>query len=456
MENHLGHHAVVIGGSMAGLMTARVLANHFAQVTVLERDYIDGRPAVHKSIPQGHHIHALLLGGLQILSSLYPDFTAKLEQLGAVRCRLGQDMAYLLPDGKAYSASGVVREPRDLGLDWYLQSRELLEHCVRQCTRALAKVRSENNCTVQGLSYNHGRVDGIRYSSSNGAVSLAADLVVDAGGRGSHVPRWLRELGFRTPAETTIGVDLAYASAKFKIPPYYDEPERVLGAVLPNPQYPNGGAISEIEEDTWHVSLVGRFGQYPPTDEAGFFAFAKSLHTPKLYELLKDAERITDIVQHRFPTSVQRHYERLTAFPEGLLVLGDALCSFNPAYGQGMSVAALQVKALQQVLTERAAQPQGLDGLAQTFFPKVAEVITTPWLLAANLDLLFPQTKGERPPDLEEGVRYFAAVDALTKEDVEVHRLLTEVFQLTKPLSVLNEEPLRSRALEQLQKQARA
>jgi 2-polyprenyl-6-methoxyphenol hydroxylase-like FAD-dependent oxidoreductase len=125
-------------------------------------------------------------------------------------------------------------------------------------------------------------------------------------------------------------------------------------------------------------------------------AFARSLHTPKLYDLIKDAERVTDIVSHRFPTSMQRHYERLTAIPEGLLVLGDALCSFNPVYGQGMSVAALQVNVLQQLLAERAARAQGLGGVALPFFAKAAEVIATPWMLTANFDLMYPQTRGER------------------------------------------------------------
>jgi 2-polyprenyl-6-methoxyphenol hydroxylase-like FAD-dependent oxidoreductase len=181
-------------------------------------------------------------------------------------------------------------------------------------------------------------------------------------------------------------------------------------------------------------------------------AFAKSLHTRKLYDLIKDAERVTDITSYRFPRSVQRHYERLTSFPEGLLVLGDAVSSFNPFYGQGMSSAALQVQALQQLLTERAAGSQGLAGLALSFFPRAAEIIETPWSLTASQDLAYPQTQGERPANLEEEAQYFADLDALTAEDVEVHRLLVDVFNLAKPLSSLREEPLRSRVEAQQQK----
>src|SRR5262245_13910877 len=117
MAQHLGQQAVVIGGSLAGLMAARVLADHFDAVTVLERDHLDDRPALHQSIPQGHHVHGLLLGGQRVMASLYPGFLEQLDTLGAVRCRAGRDVAYYLPDGKAYSITGTVREARDLGFD---------------------------------------------------------------------------------------------------------------------------------------------------------------------------------------------------------------------------------------------------------------------------------------------------------------------------------------------------
>ena len=452
MADRLGRHAVVIGGSLAGLMTARVLADHFDQVTILERDQIGDNPAVHKSIPQGNHLHALLLGGQQAMSSLYPDFTEAMNQLGAVRFRAGVEAAFYLPDGKAYNLAGTVRNPYDLGFDFYSQSRGLIEHCVRQCTLALTNVSFESGSPVQSLIYEDARVQGVMCGHPGRQYTLAADFVVDAGGRGSRAPRWLRELGFRVAEETAIGVDFAYASTKFRIPDSYDEPERLLGFIAPPPDYLKGALMEEIEDRTWHLTLAGRFGDFPPSDEDGFFAFAQSLHTPKLYNLIKDAERVAEIVLYRFPTSVLRHYEQLTTFPEGFLVLGDAISSFNPIYGQGMSSAALQVKELQQLLTERASGSDGLEGLALAFFPKAAEVVTAPWTLAANADFAFPQTKGERPPDSRESRRYFGALIGLTAEDMEVYKLVTEVFHLAKPLSALREEPLRSRVEARLRK----
>lgn len=403
MGNLLGQHAVVIGGSITGLMTARVLADHFAHVTVLERDHIEEPPAIHKSIPQGNHYHAVLLGGQQVLVALYPDFLATLRRFGAVPVRVGEEMVWYLPDGKAYSASVTpVRAPQYLGFEVHSQSCGVLEHCVRTCTLALANVHCESDSIVQGLLYEKGRVRGVRYAHAGEGEVLAADLVVDAGGRGSHVPRWLTELGFQSPRETAIGVDIGYASTKFRVPATYDELERMQVFLGPPPQFANAAIMGEIEHRTWHVTLVGRFGQYPPTDEAGFLAFARSLHTPRLYSLIKDAERVADIVPYRFPSSLRRHYEQLTTFPEGFLVLGDAICSFNPVYGQGMSVAALQVRVLQQLLTARGAETHGLEGLALAFFPKAAEVILTPWTLAIGQDLAYPQTTGERPPNMAE------------------------------------------------------
>jgi 2-polyprenyl-6-methoxyphenol hydroxylase-like FAD-dependent oxidoreductase len=452
MEEYFGHHAVVIGGSLAGLMTARVLADHFDTVTVIERDGIKNGPTLRRSIPQGSHLHTLLLAGQQVMASLYPRFLEKLETLGAVRCRAGRELVFYLPTGKAFSITGTVRRPRDLGFDIICQSRGLLEYCVRQCTSEFTNIRFENESAAQGLIYENGRIRGVRYHRSDKSHVLDADFVVDAGGRRSAAPRWLQELGFHAPEETTIRVDIGYASTKFCIPAGYHEPERVMLFVGPPPDYPNGAIMEVIENNTWHVTLAGRFGNYPPHEGEGFFAFAQSLHTPKLSNLIKDADRIADITHYRFPTSVQRHYERLASFPEGFLVLGDAISSFNPFYGQGMSSTALQVQTLQQLLTERASKVRPLENLALSFFERAAEIILTPWTLAANQDFAYPQTQGERPSDFEERIQYFMGVDALTAEDPAVHRLLFEVLNLAKPLAALREEPLRSRVQAHRQK----
>ena len=441
MASRLGQHAVIIGGSVAGLTAARVLSDHFARVTVLERDPVAERPEVRKSVPQGHHVHTLLLGGERALSALYPGFTDRLRSMGAVSWRTGLDNAVFRPDGKVRTlALGSVREARDLGFDAYNQSRGVLEHCIRRATLEIANVELRADTSVQSVVFENGRVCGVRC----GDASVAAELVVDASGRGSRAPRWLAELGYKPPQETAIGVDLGYASTRFRVPDSYAEPERYLAFFGPAPRYTSGAYLAAIEDGQWILTLVGRFGAYPPTDEAGFLAFAASLHTPLLHNLVKDAERVAEIAPFRYAQSVHRHYERLETFPAGFLVIGDAVCSFNPVYGQGMSTAAQQARALQQVL----AGATGLDGLAQAFFPKAAEVIAAPWAFTASADLAFPQTRGDRSVLSKERARYFSALGELMNDDIEVHRLVAEVLQLAKPLSFLMEEPLRSRVAE--------
>jgi 2-polyprenyl-6-methoxyphenol hydroxylase-like FAD-dependent oxidoreductase len=390
-----------------------------------------------------------LQGGQQVLSSLYPGFTGELRRLGATQAIVGRDIVWYLPDGKAYNPVGSLRAPLDLGFEAHCASRGLIEFLIRRLTLALPNVKLETGATVRELAHNGGRVQGVRCSDSR---SFAAELVVDAGGRGSHAPRWLEAMGFARPSETTIGVDTAYSTANFRRPKSYTG-EPLIFVTGPAPYFTRRGYLITIENETLLVSLIGRFGDYPSTDKSGFRDFAKELHSPFISELIGGAEQLTQINHYRFPTSVQRHFERMASFPEGFLILGDAVCSFNPIYAQGMSAAALQVQVLQQILRDRAAASQGLEGLALAFFPKAAEVIVTPWILAANFDFAYPQTRGVRPPDLGEGARYLAAVGALTAEDVEACRLMVEVFQLTKPLSVLREEPLRSRVLERIRKQ---
>jgi 2-polyprenyl-6-methoxyphenol hydroxylase-like FAD-dependent oxidoreductase len=439
----LGDHAVVIGGSIAGLITARVLTDYFSQITVLERDQIEDRPTVHKSIPQGNHLHGLLQGGQQVLSWLYPGFADELRELGATRVTVGRDIVWYLPDGKAYNPSGSLREPFDSGLEAHCASRGLIEFLIRRRTIALPNIRFESGCTVRNLVYRNGRICGVLCDDLR---SYEAELVVDATGRTSHSPRWLAALGFPKPRETEIGLDTAYSTANFRMPASYAG-EPLIFITGPAPRFSRRGYVITIEDGTLLVSLIGRFGDYAPTDEKGFLAFARELHSDIAAGIIEEAEQLTRIAHHRFVSSVQRHYELMESFPEGFLVIGDALCTFNPIYAQGMSVAARHAQLLHEILAERAAQSRGLDRIASSFFPKAADLNSTPWNLAAAFDFAFPQTRGERPPGIQERARYFAALDELQLEDLEVRRLVTEVFQLLRPLSVLQEEPLRSRVL---------
>jgi len=424
-------------------MTARVLADFFERVTILERDEIEDRPLPRKSIPQANHLHGLLQGGQRILSALYPDFTNDLRALGATRALVGRDIVWHLPDGKAYNVTGSLRAPFDSGFDAHCASRGLIEFLVRRRTLSLSNVTLESAAPVHELITADDHVRGVRDESGR---SFTAELVVDAGGRGSRVAEWLSALGFPTPATTSIGVATAYTTANFRRPASFDA-EPLIFVTGPAPTVSRRGYLITIENDTLLVSLIGRFGDYPPTDRPGFLQFANELHSPVIADIIRDGEQLTSFSHYRFPRSVQRHYERMASFPEGLLVIGDAVCSFNPIYAQGMSAAALQVSALQELLSERVTQGRGLDRLAPSFFSRAADINRTPWSLAAAFDFAYPQTTGDRPPGADQEARYFAALDRLQRDDPDLQRLVTEVFHLVRPLSALLDEPVRSRVM---------
>lgn len=436
----------MVGASIAGLMAARVLSEYFDQVVAIDRDEIEDRPVVHKSVPQGHHLHAFLQGGLNVVSSLYPSITEELRRLGATRIAMGRNAVWYTPNGKAYNFTGSVRTPFESGLEGYCASRGLLEFVIRRRTAAISNIHFEYGTAVTELICRDATVVGVRTVDLR---SIEADLVVDATGRAHRARQWLAAIGFSSPDETEIGLDTAYSTANFRRPESYSG-EPLIFITGPAPHFTRRGYVITIENGTLLVSLIGRFGDFPPTDKEGFIAFAKQLHSDFAYRIIKDGEQLTAIAHQRFVSSVQRHYERMGHCPEGFVVIGDALCHFNPIYAQGMSAAAKQAEILQDTLSHCAKQSRGLSGIASSFFMQAAEFNSTPWNLAAGADFAFPQTRGLRPTGAAEQARYFAELDRLAQEDSDVLRLMTEVFHLVQPISVLQQEPLRSRVLGRL------
>jgi 2-polyprenyl-6-methoxyphenol hydroxylase-like FAD-dependent oxidoreductase len=443
-----GNRAVVIGGSLAGLAAARVLADHFREVVVLERDQIGDVFAARPSAPQASHAHGLLVAGERVLSRLFPGFTDDLRAAGASVGRVGVDMVAYTAQGRSYNGAFYQPEPRDLGADIYCQSRLLLEGCLRRRLERVGGVEVRTGHGVAGLLTRGPRVAGVRIEGGpETAATLEADLVMDASGRGSRTPRWLRDLGFAAPEETVIGCDFAYASCQFQGDGSLD----VVGIVVPGqpPLVKRGALLFAIEQGRWLVSLGGRFEEKPPRDLEGFLRFARELPNPFLHELLKDRQPLTEVTYYEYPSSRIRHFERIEV-PDGLVVAGDALCSFNPIYGQGMSAALLEVDTLSRLLDGRAAAGAPLAGVSSEYFAAAAEVIATPWSLAASADFQYPETTGERPAGSRERGLYLLALNEIAIEDVEVNRALVEVFQLVRPLADLDLEPLRSRGRERM------
>lgn len=431
-----GRHAVVVGGSMAGLLAARVLADHFERVTIVERDRLPDGPEFRKGVPQSRHLHVLLGRGCAIVESLLPGFEAELLQAGAVTARWPADVLWL-------TAQGWSRR-FDQGLRLLSASRELIEWGVRRRVAALENVAVVEGHDVSSLVADAGRsrVTGVRIrarpSTGQDATEheLAADLVVDASGRNSRTPRWLVELGFEPPSETRIDAFLGYASRHYAIPPTFAADWRVLYLQSHPPGNARAGGLFPVEGGRWMVTLAGAGRDYPPTDDAGFLDFAASLRSPVLSEAIRSATPLTPIHGYQRTENQRRHYERMRRMPEGLLVTGDALCAFNPIYGQGMTAAAQAAQVLDGILRD---QPGGsLDGLWRRFHPAVAAANAGAWLIATGEDLRYPKTEGGAR-DLRTRLthRYLDRVIRAGTEDKAVNQAFLQVLQLVAPPKTL-------------------
>lgn len=437
-NNTIHQQAIIIGGSLGGLLTARALSSHFEQVIILERDTVANRPEPRKGQPQARHLHGLLANGLHLMTRYFPDLPQALQDNGAVMGDFADTMQW-------YTYGGY-RKRFKMGVQATLMSRPLLEHLIRERVLALPNVTLVDNCGVLGLvtaaSTGEGpsplsagvsgrQVTGVqvKYGDKRQQEILNADLIVDCTGRGSRTPQWLKELGYQPAPESEVRIDVGYATRVYQRNP---ADPRGTDWILVTPEAPKEnrfGALFPIEGDRWICSMGGWLGDHAPLDEASFLEFARSLPVPDIYNLISQAEPVSDIVPHKFPFSLRRHYEKLRRFPAGYLVLGDAISSFNPTYGQGMTSAAMQAAELDALLGKQ----QSLVGLALAFFKRAGKVIDTPWQLAVGEDFRFPQTTGPKPPGIDFVNRYVAKVHRATLHDEVVGEAFLKVMNLMAP-----------------------
>jgi 2-polyprenyl-6-methoxyphenol hydroxylase-like FAD-dependent oxidoreductase len=423
----LGDRAVVLGASIAGLLAARVLADAYAEVVVIERDELPHGAAHRRGAPQSRHIHGLLAGGQQALEELFHGLTAELIDLGAPAGDMLEDLGCIL--------GGHRLQPGPSGLLALQASRPMLEAALRARVRALPSVEFMDQCDVAGLTTtsDRGRVTGarvVRRLDDSAEQTVTADLVVDATGRGSRTPTWLEMLGYPRPPVDRVQIGIGYASRTYRLVP------GLLGGKLgilnaPTPDHPRGGAIAIIESDRFLVTLFGILGDHPPTDPAGFADFAATLQFPDIGEALRDAEPLDEPVPFRHPASVRHRYERLPRFPEGLLVMGDAMCTFNPVYGQGMSVAALQALALRAHLQQHTT-PRPVQFLRQT-----GRIVDLPWNMATGGDLAFPKVAGSRTMQMRVLNRYLTKLLAGAAHNPKLGRAFLRVAGLVDPPQAL-------------------
>jgi 2-polyprenyl-6-methoxyphenol hydroxylase-like FAD-dependent oxidoreductase len=359
---------------MAGLLATRVLADAYRKVTVIDRDVLPAIGEHRRGVPQGCHHHALHPRGRMVLDELFPGFTADAVRAGAGVGDVLRHCRWLLAGHRLRQAN--------IGVSGLIASRPLLEGLVRARVQAMPEVRFLERTDVVGLTTMAGhRVTGVHVCDATGKRSqLSADLVIDATGRGSRTPVWLAEWGYQPPQEDRIHIGLGYATRTYRLRP------GALGSdglvlITATPDRPRMGVLGMLEGGRHMLTLGGILGDHPPTDPDGFEAFAASLPFPDISEAIAGAQPLDNPVAFRFPAAVRHRYENLHRFPRGLLVLGDAVCSFNPIYGQGVTVAANQALVLRDLLVRRPKPAP------DQYFQAVAKTIDPPWELAAGADL---------------------------------------------------------------------
>ncbi|HEY4211332.1 MAG TPA: hypothetical protein VGM84_07610 [Steroidobacteraceae bacterium] len=429
--NRLGEHAIVIGASMSGLLAARALADFYTTVTVLERDRLPSADTPRKGVPQGRHTHGLLACGTTILEEFFPGYINEVvAQSGGLIGDITEDVQWI-----GHNVSLARSKSNLIGL---AASRPVLEGHARRRLLALPNVRVIERCAVRGLVSDLARkhVIGVRASiDGEPEQSVHADLVVAATGRGSTSGAWLQQLGYLPPISEKVDIGISYTTRKYRR--RSSDLGGKLGVIVAGsaPNWRNGVMLAQ-ENESWTISTGGFFGDDAPDNDRGFLAYLATLPTKEIHEVAARAEPLTDYHRYRYAANLRWRYENLARFPENYLVLGDALCSFNPIYGQGMTVAAQEALALQQCL--RA----GSNGLARRFFKAVAKIVDIPWGITVGNDLRHPQVKSPRPPMRRFINWYIGKLHLAASRDSTLTTAFLEVANLTMPPTSLLSPPI--------------
>jgi 2-polyprenyl-6-methoxyphenol hydroxylase-like FAD-dependent oxidoreductase len=412
--------AIVLGASIGGALAARALSDSFEDVLLIDRAELPLDPAPRPTVPQGRHAHGLLAGGIDALERLLPGLVA---DLGAKGCQSGDNLRDV-----SWIFGGKRLAVGDSGVPGLAVARPLLEHVIRARVLGLSGVRIRTGGRAAGLVVSDGRVTGVRIVAPDGTDDMvSADLIVDAMGRTSNLPELLERAGYAAPRLEEVALETNYVSrtyARTKAHASYG-----VGLLLiSSPGVPRGGAAFAIEEGVWIVSQYGFGSVRPPLDTAGYQDFARSLAGPELARLLETSEPLDDAATMKFASSRRRRYERLRRFPDGLFVCGDAMASFNPTFGQGITVTALQAERLWRmggIVTE--------PGANRRFLREASEIVDGAWNTAAGRSFTFEGVQGRPTLAMRISNAYMPHIVARAHSDVTVATALMRAMHFLAP-----------------------
>lgn len=416
----------MIGAGVSGLLAARALSDSFTEVVIVDRDILPDEPLARRGVPQGRHGHVLLSSGLAAIEELLPGFSASLAESGIM-------MADMQESGRWY----IHGQPLSIGRSGLVSaavSRPALEHAIRTRVLATPNITLIPGCQADGLiaTTDLRRITAVRLLPSAQVViesPLPADLVVDATGRGTRTHVWFEQLGLQRAHEEIAALDVRYLTKH-----YYVEPGTFsdLFCVMksPSPPAPRGGAVVRQEGGRFCVSLSA-VGQEIPDDDQGVLAYAEGLDVPEIADLIRKAEPVAGAQRMRYPASIRRHYEHVPQLPDGYVVVGDALCTLNPVFAQGMSVAAFEARLLRRLVAD------GLPGLARRYFQQSARLIDAPWLTSTRTVLAFSQAQGRRTLANRTFGRYLVRLQKAASTDATLAKALLRVNNLVDPPAAL-------------------
>jgi hypothetical protein len=374
----------------------------------------------------------LLKRGQNILANLFPGIESGLLAGGAVPVDASEMAWFQFGGWKARTTEKLAA---------LFLSRPFLESEIRRRVRALPNVEVVENAEALGLvpSADRQKVQGVTFRrNGSGDETLTADLVIEARGRGARTPVWLEEMGRSKVKETVVKIDIGYGTRTFKMPSQPSYPWKVMVVIGQSPESKRIGMIAPIEGDRWIATLVGILGDHAPTEEAAWLQYAKDLPMPDVYDAIRTAEPLSDIVPHRFPAHQRRHYDQMADFPEGLVVLGDAHCSFSPVYGQGMTTSALGADLLRQHLAGSRSSAIGLSRqFSHQYQRALARISDEPWSMATGEDFRYPEVEGARPFGTSALLWYTKRLHHVTNVDPELCLKFYQTMHLLSPVSAL-------------------